>query len=365
MKQRRGILIRMIPFALLAVGLAAADCWAVQPYTPVHPDPVLEPWRWTVFPELKGLGLQCIAEDREGRMWFGVADGVRVFDGANWTAYTEDDGVLGRPVQALCTARDGSVYAGTYTGVSRFRDGKWQRVFAAKDDIPLNVLAVIEASDRSIWAATWYGALRIRNEKATLHASADFESLILALAPNARFVVSPDEATTPRPWGGTRGAGIGVLSSTIGYRTRPLVIHTVLTGGPADAAGLRTGDRIMAIDGSSTGSLDIPAGTTATLTVEREGRAGSLEVTVTGKELKETYRDFWVYDAHEDREGLMWFGLRGGPICRYDPRKAGKDDAWRLYTEADGLDLESGSRIHRTGDGTVWAASRSERSGIN
>ena len=31
---------------LLVLVLVNAECWAVQPYEPVHPDPVLEPWRW-------------------------------------------------------------------------------------------------------------------------------------------------------------------------------------------------------------------------------------------------------------------------------------------------------------------------------
>ena len=51
-----------------ALLLVTAESWAVRPYTPVHPDPVLEKRRWTVFPELKGKGLTCMAEDRAGSM---------------------------------------------------------------------------------------------------------------------------------------------------------------------------------------------------------------------------------------------------------------------------------------------------------
>jgi hypothetical protein len=78
MNTRVKTVIQATALALLVLGLVAAEGWAVQPYQPVHPDPVLEPWRWTVFPELKGLGLRCMAEDRDGRMWFGVDDGVQV-----------------------------------------------------------------------------------------------------------------------------------------------------------------------------------------------------------------------------------------------------------------------------------------------
>ena len=95
-------------------------------------------------------------------MWFGVDDGVRVYDGVKWTALNKADGVLGRPVLTLCTTRDGSVYAGTYIGISRYRNGKWERVFSAKNDVPLYIQDLLEASDGSIGAAT-----SVRSVKAT------------------------------------------------------------------------------------------------------------------------------------------------------------------------------------------------------
>ena len=79
---------------------------AVQPYTPVHPDPVLEPWRWTTFSELNGLGLRCLTEDRDGNVWFGVDKCARRYDGKSWTDYTSADGLYGAPVLALSGARD-------------------------------------------------------------------------------------------------------------------------------------------------------------------------------------------------------------------------------------------------------------------
>ncbi|MDP6040717.1 MAG: two-component regulator propeller domain-containing protein, partial [Candidatus Latescibacteria bacterium] len=102
----------------MLVLLALTNCWAVQPYTPVHPDPVLEPWRWRSFPELKGLGLQCLAEDRNGNIWFGINHGVMRYDGINWTSYPTS--LSGGPVQSLCATRDGRLYAGTALGISRF-----------------------------------------------------------------------------------------------------------------------------------------------------------------------------------------------------------------------------------------------------
>ena len=50
-------MFRKVTSLIAVVSILATQCWAAQPYTPVIADPVLEPWRWTSFPELKGLGL--------------------------------------------------------------------------------------------------------------------------------------------------------------------------------------------------------------------------------------------------------------------------------------------------------------------
>ena len=57
MKMRGRALFEVAALVCLVLVLFCSGAWAVRPYTPVHPDPVLEPWRWTSFPELKGLGL--------------------------------------------------------------------------------------------------------------------------------------------------------------------------------------------------------------------------------------------------------------------------------------------------------------------
>ena len=134
---------------------------ASQPYTPSSPDPVLESWRWRSFPELKGLGLRCMAEDKDGNMWFGVDEGVQRYDGVNWTAYTPEDGLLGAPVIVLCATRDGSVYAGTEMGISRFSEGTWNRAFPPEGDLPWDIHDLMEAVDGSLWAGTAWGALRL------------------------------------------------------------------------------------------------------------------------------------------------------------------------------------------------------------
>ncbi len=337
---------------------------AATPYQPVHPDPVLESWRWRSFPELKGLGLECMAEDRDGNMWFGTNDGVRRYDGVRWTAYTPADGLPGAPVYALCVTRDGSVYAGTELGISRFSDGKWRSVFPPEGNLSWFIWDLVEASDGSLWAGTSWGALRLDREGSTLYTTEETGAALKLIAPYVRLAVVPEKAAPARPW--AEGIGVTAVRGTI-YGLAP--------GGPGEAAALKVGDRILTVDGIAPGAasraLFGPAGAPITLTVQREGRAEPFEVTVTRERVEGAFRVFRVWDVYEDREGVMWFGLGevvvGGEIVRWDIRKTESDaaEAWRLYTEEDGLDIGSYPRILQTRDGVIWTVSGSAFKGVN
>ena len=58
---------------ILLILLGASACFAATPFTPRHPDPVHESWRWRSFPELKGQGLSCLVQDGDGNflIWYG------------------------------------------------------------------------------------------------------------------------------------------------------------------------------------------------------------------------------------------------------------------------------------------------------
>ncbi len=162
-------MLRTFVLSCLALVLIVPECWSAQPYQPVRPDPVLESWRWRAFPELKGLGLRCMAEDRDGNMWFGTDEGVWRYDAVNWTVYTPAEGLVGARVKALLAARDGSLYAGTEMGISRFSEGSWSRVFPSEGDLPWAIWDLMEASDGSAWAGTEWGALSLSRGQATLY----------------------------------------------------------------------------------------------------------------------------------------------------------------------------------------------------
>jgi carboxyl-terminal processing protease len=114
--------------------------------------------------------------------------------------------------------------------------------------------------------------------------SSFFDEVFNHLDPYSRYV-PPDAAAVEREH--RRGeAGIGV---TLAGRPGALSIATVVTEGPADAAGIRPGDRVIAIDGAALGRVDAARAldrlngeenTVVTITLRgRDGRARRLALT--------------------------------------------------------------------------------------
>jgi serine phosphatase RsbU (regulator of sigma subunit)/ligand-binding sensor domain-containing protein len=347
----------MIKYLILLIGFVVTSvsvAWSVQPYTPVQPDPVLETWRWRSYPELKGLGLQCMTEDQDGNMWFGVNDGVRFYNGLTWTTYTSDHGLVDAPVVRLCSTRDGSVYAGTEAGISRFKDGAWTRVLPSEADQLWDVADLMAGSDGSLWAGTRWGVLHIKEEAWTFYTIELFQNWIRNALPQARLIVLPNEMVT---------TGNNSHPDGIGATIQKGYIWELFPKGPAETAGLKIGDRIISVNGNSE-VIDInkPAGTVLDLTVERKG--SPFEIVVTTEKIEGPWPHFRIHDVLEDQQGKMWFGLHQGEILYYDPtiaqnpnnRSEGTqfEKAWRLDTQDKGLDSGVMPRLAQTTDGDIW-----------
>jgi len=354
----------LIP-ALILLSMGASS-WAVEPYLPRQTDPVLEPWRWQSFPELKGQGLRCLAEGADGHMWFGVEDGVRRYDGVHWTAYTAADGLADMPVNALCGARDGRVYAGTDKGVYRFDEGRWDRAFPVEGELPWPVDQITETADGSVWAATAWGALHLDGDGQTrLHTTeamaASLRQLEPSLMPRLSVSVVPDEVVPPPSWG--EGLGIGVAQGSFTGARRggePMTIWAIAPGGPGEAAGLQLGDGILAIGREQADLLHLtmarPPGTPVALRIKRRDQPNPFEVTVVQGNPEGGIRNFGLSTVYGDQEGRLWFGFSwGGEILCYDRRdQAGALRGWSLYAAEDGLEPGSRPRIMQTRDGSIW-----------
>lgn len=68
---------------------------------------------------LAGNIVYSIAQDREGRLWFGTNNGVSRYDGKAFVSLGMKDGLLERNVYAIAVAPDGDIWVGTRKGVAR------------------------------------------------------------------------------------------------------------------------------------------------------------------------------------------------------------------------------------------------------
>ena len=103
---------------------------------------------------------------------------------------------------------------------------------------------------------------------------------------HTRFLTPTELAQQKADLSGTF-AGVGATLSQVGT---DLVVQSVIPGAPADRAGVRAGDRILAVDGKDTTGKTVSevvtevrgkAGTSVTLTLVRKSGGDAFDVTIT------------------------------------------------------------------------------------
>jgi carboxyl-terminal processing protease len=151
------------------------------------------------------------------------------------------------------------------------------------------------------WA--WSAAVRRAGAEGLLRSA--FEELFNHLDPYSRYVTPAEsEAARERRVG---QAGLGLRLAASG---RNVVLGAVTPGGPAAQAGLRAGDRLIAIDGGAVSAEDLadaaarlegPSGSQAVLTVLRGGQRRAVTV-VRAPVPPETV-------AQEMRDDILWLRL--------------------------------------------------------
>jgi len=147
-----------------------ATSWSVQPYEPIMPDPVHEPWRWQTYTALDGNDIFCMAQGTDGAVWFGIDGGAVRYDGLDWQHYVGDPNLIGRAVVDFAVSPSGHVYAASEAGwISVFSKGRWQRVFPEDPSVKLRLSNVELDEDGGLWASTPHGIIHWRQGTSTLY----------------------------------------------------------------------------------------------------------------------------------------------------------------------------------------------------
>jgi signal transduction histidine kinase/CheY-like chemotaxis protein/ligand-binding sensor domain-containing protein len=173
--------------------ILSAPLQSAEPYTPIHPSPFSESWRYTRFPEVANQGPNCIVEDHEGRIWLGTSTGILVYDGLTWQDQPPEAG--GPPqVASLMVDRDGSILAGCAFGLYRFKDGVWTKMLPVIED-RLRVRALARTDDGALWIGCVEGLIRIKDQETTIFAPENLlDRLAKLTSPTIRRVMPGEDS---------------------------------------------------------------------------------------------------------------------------------------------------------------------------
>lgn len=118
---------------------------------------------WTSYQFTNGynyFGVEAIAKDLSGNMWFGTSIGVYKFDGNNFTLFTKDNtsGGLGNDyVAAISVDPSGNIWFGTKGGgVSRLSGSTWTNYNAANSPMQNDYVSSIAFKGNDVWIGTGY-----------------------------------------------------------------------------------------------------------------------------------------------------------------------------------------------------------------
>jgi carboxyl-terminal processing protease len=182
--------------------------------------------------------------------------------------------------------------------------------------VPLAPLAAREATAggaalgtalAALYEAAWRASLPLRRAGAERVIASGFEEVFNHLDPYSRYV-TPAEARAARE----RRVGQSGLGLRVAVQGESLAVVAVTPGGPAALAGVRAGDRLVAVDGRPLGPrdpglaaslLEGPEGSGVTLTLARGGRRR--EVTLT--------RELVVPETvtAERQDEILWIRVTG------------------------------------------------------
>lgn len=162
------------------------------------PHPALTRERWRTFEELSDV--QCVAEDKGGRLWFGTTDGIRVYDGLRFSRVAIPDSLMGNDIRALGQSQEDGMYVATDTGIGRFHGEKWSTVFAI-DEVPQWPRARLrKAVDGSIWATVVFGGIHLTGSQFTLYTTEHLVAAVRNVLPDVPTIVMPEGMAEQGAW---------------------------------------------------------------------------------------------------------------------------------------------------------------------
>lgn len=147
--------IKLLKLVLLAgFAILSVTTKAVSPYKIQLADPVLEPWRWTDFPEYDTIRISCVAREPGKGLWLGIGNKAVYYDGYKTTSFVPDSST----VHSMFYEKSNSLLLTTSKGLFRYQNGESQKLLDFRFNSLRNFVA--DANGDS-WIGSDLGILKI------------------------------------------------------------------------------------------------------------------------------------------------------------------------------------------------------------
>lgn len=113
---------------------------------------------WTSFDVEDGLienYVNCVTTDIAGNVWVGTASGVSKFNGVNFVNYTTTEGLADNTINHIAAGLDGNVWLATNAGLSKFNGTDFTN-YGTVDGFPEDLISYIRVdASGNVWLGTW------------------------------------------------------------------------------------------------------------------------------------------------------------------------------------------------------------------
>lgn len=276
---------------------------------------------WTGMPEIASQPIYGLAQDKQGTLWIGHAEGVVTYRDGVFRRVLNEDVTEGRRVWAFAQADDGSMWIASEAGLIHW-NGQVEKIYGTSDGLPTTRLRSV-AFDRDgvLWIGTTGGGL------------VSFDgSGFRTFAPGDGFPHPEVRSVLPHPeggvWAATAGGGLAHVSGS------GALIRTY-----TEKDGLPT-NQLVALALDRHGSLWI--GTWgAGLVRMRDGEFTSISSDdgLAGEQ---------IWSVLADREGSVWVGTWVGGLNRLSDRP------FVVLGTPEGLSHDNVRSVTIARDGAAW-----------
>lgn len=141
--------------------------------------------KWEIDETLNDRVISCIAEDKQGKLWFGTSDfeGVYILSQGKKNSviqYTEDAGLPSNNINDIICDRNGKIWIATPNGVAKSDSSGFTKIEISEDVTNNNIVSLFEDDAGNIWFGGFDGMI-YRYDGKRIHKFDDNKSPVLSI----------------------------------------------------------------------------------------------------------------------------------------------------------------------------------------